>query len=383
MIHCQNCTTRNALTRQFCWKCGWKLLVPSRTGKSESPMGFMDEHVLERISSLEHALSTINKRLDTLAETVERVAANSFIDHTMIETLTDSLESAGVNLPNLESEWRKKIDARLLENEEVEGLGTRMEEIIDLYRGSRRNQFTMWMERAYELLASDRTTESLHSLESAYEHDPANYELGMLLAEAYFQSAEFGRSSECLRRVLDTKPDHFEATLLMGLLQKKNGNYGESQRLLEQAVALRNDSPSAHATLGSLLLEGGNSQRARDHLSRALELQPLAPIHFMLGATYYAGGRQRRAIDHLKQATQLDPEFGEAFYQMGLLCLEMNWRRKAQKCFSHAQQIDPEERRYYRMVPSFSDARATPDQLTGLVRDELRLTNCWSAKRAR
>ena len=101
MIYCQNCTTRNALTRQFCWKCGWKLLVPSRTAKSESPMGFMDEHVLERISSMEHALSTINKRLDTLAEAVEQVAANSFIDHTMIETLTDSLESASVNLPGL------------------------------------------------------------------------------------------------------------------------------------------------------------------------------------------------------------------------------------------------------------------------------------------
>ncbi len=382
MIHCQNCTTRNALTRQFCWKCGWKLLVASGTVASESPMGFMDEHVLERISAMEHALSAINKRLDTLGETVERVAANSFIDHTMIETLTDSLESAGINLANLESEWRKKIDARLLENEEVDRLGSRMEEIIDLYRGSQRKQFTMWMERAYELLASDRTTESLHSLESAYENDPSNYELGMLLAEAYFQSAEFGRSSECLRRVLDTKTDHFEATLLMGLLQKQNGNYRESQRLLERAVGLRSDSPAALATLGSLLLDSGNPQLARDHLSRALELQPSAPIHFMLGAIYYAGGRHRRAIDHLKQATQMDPGFGEAFYQMGLLCLEMNWRRKAKESFSHAQQIDPEEGRYRRMVPSFSDGRVTPDQLTGLVRDELRLTNCWSAERA-
>ena len=195
--------------------------MPSGTAKSESPMGFMDEHVLERISSMEYALSAINKRLNTLAETVERVAANSFIDHTMIETLTDSLESAGINLANLEAEWRKKIDARLLENEEVDRLGSRMEEIIDFYRGSQRKQFTIWMERAYELLASDRTTESLHSLESAYEHDASNYELGMLLAEVYFQSAEFGRSSECLRRVLDTKPDHFEATLLMGYSRRK------------------------------------------------------------------------------------------------------------------------------------------------------------------
>ena len=72
MIHCQNCTTRNTMTRQFCWKCGTKLLVTSVTAPSDAPMSFMDEHVLERISAMEYALSTINKRMDSLVETVER-----------------------------------------------------------------------------------------------------------------------------------------------------------------------------------------------------------------------------------------------------------------------------------------------------------------------
>ena len=94
-------------------------------------MSFMDEHVLERISAMEYALSKINKRLDSLVETVERVAANNFIDHTMIETLTDSLESTGVNLSSLDAEWRKRIDSRLAENEEVDRLGSRMERIMD------------------------------------------------------------------------------------------------------------------------------------------------------------------------------------------------------------------------------------------------------------
>ncbi len=383
MIHCQNCTTRNEMSRQFCWKCGTKLLVASGTAPSETPMTFMDEHVLERISAMEYALSVMNKRVESLAETVERVAANNFIDHTMIETLTDSLESAGINLTNLEAEWRDRISSRLTENEEVDRLGSRMERIIELYKGSQRKQFMLWIERAYEHIASDRPTESLGSLQSAFEHDPSNCELGMLLSEVFFQIQDFTASHACLSKVLGTKPDHFEATLLMGLIEKRRGNCSEAQRLLEVAVHLRDNSPSAHATLGSLLIDNGNRERAMDHLNRALELKPSAPAHFMAGAICYQDGRQRRAISHLKQATQLDPEFGEAFYQLGLLCLEMKWRRKAQECFNHAQRLNPREDRYRQKARSYFEGNVTPDQLSGLVRDELHLTTCWGEERSK
>ena len=100
MIHCQNCTTRNSLNREFCWKCGTKLLVASGAVPFDPAMPFMEEHVLERISALEYSINTLTKRVDSLMETIERVAASNFIDHTMIETLTDSLESAGINLAN-------------------------------------------------------------------------------------------------------------------------------------------------------------------------------------------------------------------------------------------------------------------------------------------
>ena len=390
MIHCQNCTVRNAMSRQFCWKCGTKLLVTSGASRSDTPMSFMDEHVLERISAMEYALSTMSKRVDSLAETIERVAANNFIDDTMIETLTESLESTGINLSNIESDWRKRIDSRLIQNDEIDRLGERMEQIISAYHGQHRKQFTMWMERAYELLASDRRAESLSSLESAFAQDITNYELGMLLAEVFFQAQELASAGRCLRQVLDRKPDHFEATLLMGLLEKGHGNLKEAQKLLERAVRLRDDSHSAHASLGSLFMDRNNPHRAISHLSRALELKPSATTHFMLGALYYQDGHQRRAIKHLREATQLDPEFGEAFYQLGLACQELNWSRKAQECFQHAQELDPREVRYHRTSTSpeqkarqcdgQSEGQVSPDQLSGLVREELHLTTCWDPK---
>lgn len=373
MIHCQTCTTRNPLSREFCWKCGAKLFVASGPMAAEMTIPFMEEHVLERISALEYSINTLNKRVDALMETIERVAASNFIDHTMIETLTDSLESAGIDLANLEEEWRKRIDSRILETEEADRLGNRVQRIMEAYRGSDRHQFGLWIEKSYDLFVANRGAESLPFLKSALNHDPENLELSLLLAEVYFQSREYGHAMKCLNQILASKPDHFEATLLAGLIQQRKGQFREAQVRLERAVGLKKDSSAAHATLGSLLANIGNKKQALKHLSTALKLKPSACIHFLLSAVYYDVGQQKRAIQHLNLATELDPHFGEAFYQLGLLCLEMNWLRKAQKCFKTAQTLNPREKRYRKRVRSFSEDATGPDQLNGLIREELRL----------
>src|SRR5262249_25176063 len=160
-------------------------------------------------------------------------------------------------------------------------------------------------------------------------------------------------------------------------------NLREAQARLERAVILKMDSPAAHATLGSVLANTGKKKQALKHLSTALKLKPSAPVHFLLGAVYYDAGQHKRAIEHLRRATQLDPKFGEAFYQLGLLCLEMNWLRKAQECFKTAQSLNPRETRYRKRVRSFSDGATGPDQLNGLIREELRLVRYGSLKRTK
>src|SRR5215831_5195738 len=292
MIHCQNCTTRNTLDRYFRWKCRSKLLVPSGAVAVDSTIPFLDEHVLERISALEYTVNMLSKRVDSIMETVERVAASNFIDHTMIETLTDSLESAGINLKNLEAEWRRRIDSRILETEEVDRLGNRIQRILDGYRGSDRKQFALWMEKSYDLLVADRGFESIHFLKAAFEHEPGNSELGLLLGEIYFQTHEYTNAKECVAQVLEAKPECFEATFLMGLIQHRKGSLREAQATLEHAIGLKKDSSAAHASLGSLLAEIGNNQLALKHLSTALKLKPSAPVHFLMGAVYYGAGQQ-------------------------------------------------------------------------------------------
>lgn len=361
------------MNREFCWKCGARLLVASGPAAGDVGIPVLEEHVLERISAIEYTLGMINKRVDALMDTIERVAASNFIDHTMIETLTDTLQAAGIDLSRLEEEWRRRIDSRINESQDVDRLAQRVERIMDAYRGPDRPQFNQWIEKAHDHFLSGQTRETVRLLKLALEQDPLNTDLGLLLAEVYLHDKEYGKALRCLSHVQATKPDHFEATFLAGLIEQRKGEFQNAQAQFERAVGLKKDSSAAHASLGSLLAKAGNRKQAFKHLSTALKLKPSASVHYLLGALFYNSGKYRRAIQHLKQATELDPQYGEAFYQLGLLCLEMNWLRKAQQCFKTAQTLNPQERRYRRRVPSFSGEAIGPNQLTRLIREELRL----------
>ncbi len=204
MIHCQNCTTRNSLDRDFCWKCGSKLLVPSGAVRVDSAIPFMDEHVLERISALEYSINMLNKRVDSMMETVERVAASNFIDHTMIETLTDSLESAGIDLEKSGSRMAKTH--RFANSGNRRSRSARRPHAANHGRIPRaRSQTVRHCGSKNRMTCSSPTarTESIHFLKTALEHDPANRELGLLLAEVYFQSRNIRTPPNASHQVLE------------------------------------------------------------------------------------------------------------------------------------------------------------------------------------
>ena len=154
----------------------------------------MEEHVLERISALEYSINMLNKRVDSLMETIERVAASNFIDHTMIETLTDSLESAGIDL--------RQSRSRMAEAHRFANSGNRRSRSPRRPRAAHHGGVPRQRIASSSVCGSknpticsspDRARESLHFLKSRCEHDPANTELGLLLAEVYFQAKDYAQ----------------------------------------------------------------------------------------------------------------------------------------------------------------------------------------------
>lgn len=349
MIFCQRCKKANPPDVDHCLECGTYLLLISRP---HSAGGFeigdsLEEHLLERISALESALSRANERFEQLLDLAQQQATGSFYDHMMLEALTELLtEMRAVNPDELEQRWRNRVVRHYEETAERERLDERCEQIISAYRGNDREEFIDLVEEGTLLITEGRTRRGLRMLETALALDERNAELSFTIGEYYFHLSKQLEAAIHLRRALDEQSDHFGARLLLGLLSGDEGEAESAKVHLQRALALDENSFAAHYGLGRLLAREGKHTEALTHLKRALALNPTPEMYYLVGRAYWEQGSAEKAMKHLQKAVRLDPRFDVALYSLGFICWQANRTNEAREHFRAAYEINPQDSDY-------------------------------------
>jgi tetratricopeptide (TPR) repeat protein len=351
MIFCQRCKMGNTLDAEHCVSCGTRLLLlagqhhASLLGTGEHSL---EEHLLERISSLEAALARAQERFEQLLELAQQQATGSFYDHMMIESMTEILgESRALDPDELEQRWRTRVARHYEETIERERLDERCVLIIAGYRGAaRRDDFAAFVEEGTFLLSEGHIRRGLRALEAALALDLNNAELSFTIGEYYFHLGKPADAGGHLRRALAQQSDHFGAQLLLGLLVGDEGEAESAKQHLQHALALDNNSFAAHYGLGRLLACEGRLVEALAHLKRALALKPTPEMHYLVGRAYWEQGQSERALKHLQKAVRLDPRFDAALYSLGWLYWQSNRTNEAREHFRAAYEINPRDTHY-------------------------------------
>ncbi|HEV2663361.1 MAG TPA: hypothetical protein VG324_00515, partial [Blastocatellia bacterium] len=160
------------------------MLISRARGSSAFDVGenTLEEHMLERISAVESALTRANDRFEQLLELAQQQATGSFYDHMMLEALTEILtEMRAVNPEELEQRWRSRVARHYEETAERERLDERCDQIISAYRGADRENFIDQVEEGILLISESRTRRGLRMLESALGLDERNAELSFTI----------------------------------------------------------------------------------------------------------------------------------------------------------------------------------------------------------
>jgi len=350
MIFCQRCQTSNPIENENCIACGTRLLVISGTRIGSSLTSHdhtLEEHLLERISALEAALTRAQNRFEQLLELAQQQATGSFYDHMMIEALSEILaEKRQVDTDDLEQRWRTRVSRHYEETIERERLDERCARIIATYRGPFRDDFASMVETGTQLISEGHSRRGLKALEGAYELDGENAELSFTIGEAYFTLGKTSEAMSFLDRATGNDTAHFGARLLLGLLSADAGNSETAKMYLEQALELDGNSFAAHYGLGRLLAFDGQIGDALWHLKRALSLRPTPEMHYLVGRAYWEKGQSDRALKHLQKAVRLDPRFDAALYSLGWLYWQSNRTSEAREHFLAAYEINPRDSHY-------------------------------------
>jgi tetratricopeptide (TPR) repeat protein len=77
-----------------------------------------------------------------------------------------------------------------------------------------------------------------------------------------------------------------------------------------------------------------------------------AAARYNLAIAYKLGGLDDAAIDEFGRVVELQPDFGDAFYEMGLIHAKHARREKAMTALTRARELNPEDARAERLLRS-------------------------------
>lgn len=349
--YCQKCLAANELGQEFCARCGTRLMLvvePSAVrydgvNSAVSP----EEHLLERVSTLENTLVRITARLEQGLELLLRQAHNSYFDHTLIETLIAVLSETGtIQADKLDELWRERCKHDADEQDESNRRDRLRSNIIAACHGPARRTFEEYVNRGIDLLGQHKVERGIHELERAAAMVDDNAPLFSFIGKHFFQAGKMALARDYLARAFKVAPEDYGICLLLGLACGDEGEVEWAKELLSEVTRRNGASFAAHYGLGRLLAAEQKWAEALAHFKRALAARPSPEAHYAVGSIYYQLGRDRMAARHLRKATEMDEGYAAALYMLGMVLLRGGEPDQAREAFHAAVNINGDEPRY-------------------------------------
>jgi tetratricopeptide (TPR) repeat protein len=355
-MYCQVCGLKNPDEEEFCSRCHSKLLVLSGVGvveeSGEAPEEIpFDEHLLERISTLEDVVKRTGDAVKTLFESLGNLEKNLFVAHTGILALQETLERQGaIRSQEVLDLWETKMDDRMQAVEKKDRFLERRDRIMARFSGEDREDFLQRLRAAeFAILALD-ADRGVRLLEELSRLDKGNVELGFYLAETFFSAGDLERAAVYFKKILAVEPNHFESLVYSGIAASERGETETAEAFLKRALERKADAFLPHFALGALYANSSRWEEAEGELGRALEAAPVPAAHVLLGTVLREKGDIARAIREFEEARRLQPDSEEAAFQLGLCYLEKNRSRRALECFQQALEKNPRRLEYQEAV---------------------------------
>ena len=376
---CQLCGIANPDGLETCRRCGHKLLVVSGLSSAHvepdeetllEAQEQLDEHLLERITSLEEAVRKIGAAISTIGDRLSQVEHSLAVAHAGVENVANLLEEEGVvTRTEISDGWERTANQELVARDLARRFRLREDRILSLaeHEGHASEAFSHAV-AALEPAFLERDLESLNRiLVDLGRTAPDNDELWSFIGEAAFSTGEAAIAEAAFKKVLDLRGAHFETLVYLGNSAADLGHWDQALAALKRALNMAPESFLPDFALGGIELRRGNLRRAVNHLEASIAREELPQSLYLLGSCRLRLGETGRAITALKRAVELDPSFEEAIDQLGAAYLQRGWKKLALETFQRLERLDPQKLRYRETVRLLSD-RAQPGLPRGVSR---------------
>lgn len=328
-VYCQNCRTANALSETHCQMCGNRLLLVvfpnSLQYDTNHVPTFYEDHLLERVTSLEIKLSQALDKLETAYDLIAQCVKISKRERLRLNAFLDTIEELNPEISSAISKRSREIYRNLKEKQTIKG---RLDKIIHEIQKHHDNPNTELLSnlviKGIELLNEKEEKEAFQMLERAALLSPKNVALLVFIAAELFRADKFSKAKTYLVKASEFAPANPKIALLLGAILADEGELIEAKRRLNVIVRREPISKAANYTWAMMAASEANWAEAVATFRQVQNSESTAEIQFLLGCAYFQLKRDKIAARYMQKAVELDPKYSDAFFMQSVIFSNSN-----------------------------------------------------------
>ena len=322
--YCQNCRAANNLGETICRRCGTRLLLvvfpQSLKYDTNYVPSYYEDHILERVSSLELRLAQITEQLAMALEFISREAKSFQRDHTLLQSFFETLETVNPDLSEVLSRHTFELLNEKKEKQTAQNKRERLlNEIFHAHDSRQTELFAHLIKEGIKLLHADEEKQAFLNLERAVLLSPKNVPLLVFIAEHLFRADKYDAAKKNLIQAFETEPQNPKVLLLLGVIYGNEAATEKARKLLSVLVADTEKVFCVNYVWGMLAAFEGNWTESLAAFKQALENADAPEIRYLIGACYFQLGKLESALNAFGEAISGDIKYSDAWFMQSVI----------------------------------------------------------------
>ncbi len=286
---------------------------------------FYEDHLLERVTTLELQLGQTVQKLESAYDFINRCLELFEKDHVILQAFLETVHELNPELTETLSRRNTEIYRGLKESQTAETNKQKvLSEIQSQHDNPNAKLFTKLVSEGIDLLARNEEKEAFQMLERAALLSTQNVALFAFIAESLFRADKFVKAKNYLEKAFEIAPINPKILLLRGAILADEGEIVNARRWLSVIVHHENKSLAVNYIWGMSAASESNWAEAIAAFKQALGKNKIAELEYLIGCAYFQMKREKIALRHLQKATELDTNFSDAFFMQSILLNNLN-----------------------------------------------------------
>ncbi len=322
--YCQNCRAANNLGETICRRCGTRLLLvvfpQSLKYDTNYVPSYYEDHILERVTLLELRLAQMTEQLAMALEFISREAKSFQRDHTLLQSFFETLETVN---PDLSETISRHTFELLHDKREKQTAKDKQEkllhEIFTAHDAKQTELFAHLIKEGTKLLSEKEEKQAFLNLERAVLLSPRNVPLLVFVAEQMFRADKFDAAGKNLEQAFEIEPQNPQVLMLLGVIFGDQAETEKARRLLSVLVSDAEKSFCVNYVWGMLAAFEGNWTESIAAFKQSSENAAAPEINYLIGASCFQIGKFDAALNHFQAAVASDAKYADGWFMQSVI----------------------------------------------------------------